>query len=176
MKLLKNNSKFLKKPSVSLLIGPYMKNFITTALLLSSGVFIAGQTTASTADATFKVKIEVVSTCAISATDIDFGEVNSGMAATDKTGTLNVTCTSQTPYKVGLSGSGKLTNTADSTSSIDYKLFQESSDTAWDNKDNLYSATGSGDVQTIPVVAKLFGSTNVRAGNYADTVTATVTY
>lgn len=176
MKLLKNNSKFLKKPSVSLLIGPYMKNFITTALLLSSGVFIAGQTTASTADATFKVKIEVVSTCAISATDIDFSEVNSGMAATDKTGTLNVTCTSQTPYKVGLSGSGKLTNTADSTSSIDYKLFQESSDTAWDNKDNLYSATGLGDVQNIPVVAKLFGSTNVRAGNYADTVTATVTY
>ena len=153
-----------------------MKNFITTALLLSSGVFIAGQTNASTKDATFKVKIEVVSTCAISATDIDFGEVNSGMAATDKTGTLNVTCTSQTPYKVGLSGSGKLTNTADPTSSIDYKLFQESSDTAWDNKDNLYSATGSGDVQNIPVVAKLFGSTNVRAGNYADTVTATVTY
>ena len=154
-----------------------MKNFITTALLLSSGVFIAGQTNASTKDATFKVKIEVVSTCAISATDIDFGEVNSGMAATDKTGTLNVTCTSQTPYKVGLSGSGKLTNTADSTSSIDYKLFQESSDdTEWDNKSNLYSATGSGDVQNIPVVAKLFGSTNVRAGNYADTVTATVTY
>lgn len=177
MKLLKNNSKFLKKPSVSLLIGPYMKNFITTALLLSSGVFIAGQTTASTADATFKVKIEVVSTCAISATDIDFGEVNSGMAATDKTGTLNVTCTSQTPYKVGLSGSGKMTNKDDPTSAgIDYKLFQESSDKAWDNKDNLYSATGSGDVQNIPVVAKLFGSTNVRAGNYADTVTATVTY
>lgn len=155
-----------------------MKNFITTALLLSSGVFIAGQTNASTkaADTTFQVKIEVVSTCAISATDIDFGKVNSGMAATDKTGTLNVTCTSQTPYKVGLSGSGKMTNTADATSSIDYKLFQKSSDTAWDNKDNLYSATGSGDVQSIPVVAKLFGSTNVRAGNYADTVTATVTY
>jgi len=88
MKLLKNNSKFLKKPSVSLLIGPYMKNLITTALLASSGLFIAGQTNASTkvADTTFQVKIEVVSTCAISATDIDFGQVNSGIAATDKTG------------------------------------------------------------------------------------------
>ena len=177
MKLLKNNSKFLKKPSVSLLIGPYMKNFITTALLLSSGVFIAGQTNASTKDATFKVKIEVVSTCAISATDIDFGEVNSGMAATDKTGTLNVTCTSQTPYSVGLSSSGKMTHTTDPTSSIAYKLFKASSDTAeWDNDNNQYSSTGSGIVQTIPVVAKLSGSTNVRAGNYADTVTATVTY
>ena len=156
-----------------------MKNFITTALLLSSGVFITGQTNASTkaANATFKVKIEVVSTCAISATDIDFGQVNSGMAATDKTGTLNVTCTSQTPYSVGLSGSGKMTNTADSNSSVAYQLFKASSDTAeWNNDNNQYSATGSGTVQAIPVVAKLSGSTNVRAGNYADTVTATVTY
>ncbi|WP_180078786.1 MULTISPECIES: spore coat U domain-containing protein [unclassified Acinetobacter] len=179
MKLLKNNSKFLKKPSVSLLIGPYMKNFITTALLLSSGVFIAGQTNASTkaADTTFQVKIEVVSTCAISATDIDFDKVNSGIAATDKTGNLNVTCTSQTPYSVGLSSSGKMTHTTDPTSSIAYQLFKASSDTAeWDNDNNRYSATGSGSVQTIPVVAKLSGSTNVRAGNYADTVTATVTY
>ncbi|WP_180053072.1 MULTISPECIES: spore coat U domain-containing protein [unclassified Acinetobacter] len=179
MKLLKNNSKFLKKPSVSLLIGPYMKNFITTALLASSGLFIAGQTNASTkvADTTFQVKIEVVSTCAISATDIDFGQVNSGIAATDKTGNLNVTCTSQTPYSVGLSNSGKMTHTTDPTSSIAYQLFKASSDTAeWDNDNNRYSATGSGSVQTIPVVAKLSGSTNVRAGNYADTVTATVTY
>ncbi len=158
-----------------------MKNFITTALLLSSGVFIAGQTNASTdstkfADATFQVKIEVVSTCAISATDIDFDKVDSGLTATDKTGNLNVTCTNKTPYSVGLSSSGKMTNTTDSTYSIAYELFKVSGGTAWDNKDNLYSATGSGTVQTIPVVAKLSGSTNVPAGNYADTVTATVTY
>ncbi|WP_443612386.1 Csu type fimbrial protein [Acinetobacter pseudolwoffii] len=160
-----------------------MKNFITTALLLSSGVFIAGQTNASTdstkfADATFQVKIEVVSTCAISATDIDFDKVDSGITATDKTGNLNVTCTSQTPYSIGLSSSGKMTHTTDNTSSIAYKLFKASSgdQAEWDNDKNQYSATGSGIVQTIPVVAKLSGSTNVRAGNYADTVTATVTY
>lgn len=69
-----------------------------------------------------------------------------------------------------------MTNTTDSTYSIAYELFKVSGGTAWDNKDNLYSATGSGTVQTIPVVAKLSGSTNVPAGNYADTVTATVTY
>lgn len=70
-----------------------------------------------------------------------------------------------------------MTHTTDSTSSIAYQLFKASSDTAeWDNDNNRYSATGSGSVQTIPVVAKLSGSTNVRAGNYADTVTATVTY
>ncbi|QIC77596.1 spore coat protein U domain-containing protein (plasmid) [Acinetobacter indicus] len=41
---------------------------------------------------------------------------------------------------------------------------------------NKYSNSGSGNVEAIPVIAKVVGSTNVRAGNYKDTVTATVTY
>lgn len=158
-----------------------MKNFLTTALLASAGLILAGQanaaTTSKTATADFKVKIEVLSTCAINATDIDFGSVNSAVAANDKTGTLNVTCTSQTPYKVGLAGSGKMTHETDTSSSIAYQLFQNTSDKSqWDNNSNLYSGVGSGSVQAIPVVAKVSGSTNVRAGKYIDTVTATVTY
>ncbi|QIC79721.1 hypothetical protein FSC02_11605 [Acinetobacter indicus] len=158
-----------------------MKNFLTTALLASAGLILAGQanaaTTSKTATADFKVKIEVLSTCAINATDIDFGSVNSAVAANDKTGALNVTCTSQTPYKVGLAGSGKMTHETDTSSSIAYQLFQNASDKSqWDNNSNLYSGVGSGSVQAIPVVAKVSGSTNVRAGKYIDTVTATVTY
>lgn len=156
-----------------------MKKFITTALLASTGLFVIGQANAATASAntTFQVKLNILSTCAINATDIDFGGVNSGVTATDKTGTLNVTCTSQTPYNVGLSGSGKMTHESDSSSSVPYQLFKASSDTAqWNNDSNQYSAIGSGSVQAIPVVAKVTGSTNVRAGNYTDTVTATVTY
>lgn len=158
--------------------GPCMKNLIKTALFVSSLLLIVGQTNAATKaeNATFQVKIEVVSTCAISATDIDFGQVNSGITATDKTGNLNVTCTSQTPYSIGLSNSGKMTHTTDTSSSIAYKLFKVASDGKEWNNENQYTATGSGTIQTIPVVAKLSGSTNVRAGNYADTVTATVTY
>ena len=64
-----------------------MKNFLTTALLASAGLVLAGQanaaTTSKTATADFKVKIEVLSTCAINATDIDFGSVNSAVAAND---------------------------------------------------------------------------------------------
>ena len=48
--------------------------------------------------------------------------------------------------------------------------------TPWDNDQNKYSNNGSGNVEAIPVIAKVVGSTNVRAGNYKDTVTATVTY
>jgi len=143
-----------------------MKNFLTTALLASAGLVLAGQanaaTTSKTATADFKVKIEVLSTCAINATDIDFGSVNSAVAANDKTGTLNVTCTSQTPYKVGLAGSGKMTHETDTSSSIAYQLFQNASDKSqWDNNSNLYSGVGSGSVQAIPVVAKVSGSTRI---------------
>lgn len=166
-----------------LILGAFMKNFITTALLATTGILFAGQAIAApavakkTTDTQFNVKIEVLSTCAINATDIDFGSVNSAVAANDKTGTLNVTCTSQTPYKVGLAGSGKMTHETDTSSSIAYQLFQNASDKSqWDNNSNLYSGVGSGSVQAIPVVAKVSGSTNVRAGKYIDTVTATVTY
>ncbi|WP_180044642.1 spore coat U domain-containing protein, partial [Acinetobacter sp. YH16039] len=159
-----------------------MKKFITTALLVSTNLLLAGQASAETpaastqqAQTTFDVKIEVLSTCSINATEIDFGKVNSGSVASDKTGTLNVTCTNQTPYSVGLSGSGKMTNEKDALSSIAYELFQDSNK-PWDNNDNKYANNGSGNVQAIPVIANVVGSTNVRAGNYKDTVTATVTY
>ncbi len=159
-----------------------MKKFITTALLVSTNLLLAGQASAETpaavtqqAQTTFDVKIEVLSTCSIDATGIDFGKVNSSSVASDETGTLNITCTNQTPYSVGLSGSGKMTNEIDKLSSIAYELFQNVN-TPWDNDKNKYSNKGSGNVEAIPVIAKVVGSTNVRAGNYKDTVTATVTY
>lgn len=159
-----------------------MKKFITTALLVSTNLLLAGQASAETpaagtqqAQTTFDVKIEVLSTCSINATEIDFGKVNSGSVASDKTGTLNVTCTNQTPYRVGLSGSGKMKNETDESSIIAYELFQDGNK-PWDNDKNKYSNNGSGNVEAIPVFAKVVGSTNVRAGNYKDTVTATVTY
>lgn len=159
-----------------------MKKFITTALLVSTNLLLAGQASAETPAAvtqqvqtTFDVKIEVLSTCSINATEIDFGKLDSGSVASDKTGTLNITCTNQTPYSVGLSGSGKMTNEIDKLSSIAYELFQNVN-TPWDNDENKYSNKGSGNVEAIRVIAKVVGSTNVRAGNYKDTVTATVTY
>lgn len=162
-------------------LGSYMKNLITATLLVTTGLFAAGQAFAAdsgkNATANFQVKIQVLSTCAITATDIDFGLVNSNTTVAEKTGALSVTCTNQTPYSVGLKGSGKMTHETDDTATIAYELFQKAGDSAqWDNNNHQYSASGTGAVQTIPVIAKVSGSTNVRAGNYADTVTATVTY
>ena len=63
----------------------------------------------------------------------------------------------------------------DKLSSIAYELFQNVN-TPWDNDQNKYSNNGSGNVEAIPVIAKVVGSTNVRAGNYKDTATAMVPY
>lgn len=166
-----------------LILGAFMKNFITTALLATTGILFAGQAIAApavakkTTDTQFNVKIEILSTCTINATDIDFAQVNSGATANDKTGNLNVTCTKATPYDIGLAGSGKMTHETDKSSSIAYELFKKTGDTQeWNNSNNLFSGLGSGNVQAIPVVAKVSGTTNVRAGKYSDVVTATVTY
>ena len=92
-------------------------------------------------------------------------------------GKVNVTCTIGTPYTVGLAGSGKMSNTSDAASSIAYNLFQDTGYTkSWDNSQSLNTQTGSGTSQQLDVYAKLAGNTNVKAGNYLDTVTATVTY
>ncbi|WOE33221.1 MULTISPECIES: spore coat U domain-containing protein [unclassified Acinetobacter] len=153
-----------------------MKKVLTTALFAATGLLAIGQVNAAATSTQFQVKIEVLSTCSVNATDIDFGSVNSGVAATDKNGTLNVTCTNQTPYTVGLSSSGAMKHSTDQTATIAYQLFQSNGTTEWNNESNKYSGVGSGNAQQIPVLAKVSGSTNVRAGNYADTVTATVTY
>ena len=80
-------------------------------------------------------------------------------------------------YKIALAGSGEMSNTnTASTSKVPYKLYQDSTRTTeWDAV-NLLSKTGNGKDQAIPVYAKLAGNTNVEAGNYVDTVVATVTY
>lgn len=164
---------------VLIFIGRYMKKFITAAVLAASGFVVAGQVNAAASPATanFNVKIQVLSTCAITASDVVFEDVYSGTAPSSKTGTLNVTCTNQTPYDIGLTYAGEMVHATDATATIAYELYKTASDTAkWNDSDNLYSSTGSGLVQNIPLVAKVTGSTNVRAGNYADTVTATVTY
>ena len=63
-----------------------------------------------------------------------------------------------------------------STSKVPYNLYQNSARTTEWNATNVLSNKGNGKDQAIPVYAKLAGDTNVEAGNYVDTVVATVTY
>lgn len=58
-----------------------------------------------------------------SANDVNFADIDRSTDV-NKTaeGKLNITCTLGTPYQVALAGNGKMTNTADTTSTIAYNL------------------------------------------------------
>ena len=134
---------------------------------------------ADTASTQFEVKLTVNESCKFTAfQDVEFTSVDrSTKSASNAKGQLNITCTLNTPYELDLKGSGKMSNTnAASTSKVTYNLYQNSARTTEWNATNVLSNKGNGKDQAIPVYAKLAGNTNVEAGNYVDTVVATVTY
>lgn len=163
-------------------------------LLLVLVLFASGSTVClaqSGSDSrTFNVKIQINSICDIQAapTDVDFGAVNSTATAIDTTGTLNVRCTSGTPYNIALNpgtGSGATvtartmgSSDAGNTARVPYALYRDSGRTQnWGATvgTDTRSGTGSGAVQAVSVYGRV-PSANYPAGAYSDVVTATVTW
>ncbi|ENX14360.1 hypothetical protein F894_02602 [Acinetobacter sp. CIP 51.11] len=157
-----------------------MSKITYVSVLLSAilGTSVAQAATAPTQ--TFEVKLTINESCEFnSATDIDFGSLDRSTDANKlRTGTLTATCTIGTPYKVVLDSQRKMTHANDSTSFINYDLFQDAgTQKIWgDTEDAALVKTGTGGVDSLTVHAKLKGNTNVKAGVYTDTVTAKILY
>jgi spore coat protein U-like protein len=164
-------------------------------LIASTAALLALSTVATTAQAamtttTFNVRITITSACDISTTaptDVNFGSHPSTATNVDNQGALNVNCTPSAPYTISLdngqngidANSRKMTN---GTTQMPYQLYRAATRTAADvwgstvgTGGNVYAATGSGTVQTVPVYGRV-PSTNFPAGSYADVITATITY
>ena len=143
----------------------------------------------STVTDTFRVTITIQGTClVISASDIDFGTQLSGPGTYTQNGLIQVQCTKDLPFLLGLDGG---TTTGDVSAramtngagvEIPYSLHQTSpTGPNWGNDPATgYSGTGLGvgpayniDL-TVYAEAVVAGSEPV--GTYSDTVTATVTY
>lgn len=160
---------------------------LATAALLAAGTGVAY---AQTDSRTFNVKIQITSVCDIQTapTDVDFGSVNSTQTSINSTGTLNVRCTSGTPYNIALnagSGSGATVTSrtmgsadAGNTARVPYALYRNSARTQnWGSTigSDTQAGTGNGAVQPLVVYGQV-ASTNYPAGSYSDVVTATVTW
>src|SRR5262249_54510450 len=141
---------------------------------------------AATATSTFTVSITLTATCTVSSpTTLDFG--NQGILSTnvDATTTLSVTCSTSTPYNVGLNagtGTGasvatrKLTNGA---STVNYTLYSDTGrTTVWGNTvgTDTVAGTGTGAAQSLTVYGRVPSQTTPAPGTYTDTITVTVTY
>ena len=144
----------------------------------------------SPATATFQVLITVNKACSViagTASNIDFGAVDSSATGLSASSNISVTCSKSTPYNVGLlpsnnstTGGGVMSNTGPDT--VAYQLRSVSATgPVWGSTatatavGNGVAGTGTGAAQTIPVFATV-ASANVTPGAYADTVTVQVNY
>ena len=146
----------------------------------------AGALQAASTTSTFAVQVAITATCTInSASTLNFG--TQGVLATnvDQTSTLQVTCTNTTPYNIGLNagtGSGATVAVRKMTSggaTINYSLYTDAGrSTVWGNtvSTDTQAGTGSGAAQNYTVYGRIPAQTTPAPGNYADTITVTVTY
>ena len=150
--------------------------------------FVLSANAAGTDTVDFKVKITITETCKFTGTkasDVNFGSYDRSIDANDASGSLFVTCTKGTPYKIGLNSGRNAVGTQRKmkhltlTDVIAYNLYTDSNrTTAWgDLATAPLTGTGTGTEVTLPVYGRVpTGSTNVSAGDYEDVVTATVSY
>lgn len=142
---------------------------------------------AATATTTFQVTATVLSVCTVSATNLAFGNYDASSGTpNDASSTVTTTCSNSTAYTVALNagtGSGatvamrRMTNGANT---LNYSMYTTAGrTTVWGDgtlSTVTQAATGNGSGQALTVFGRIPTGQYVTAGNYTDTVTATVTY
>lgn len=155
---------------------------ILGALLLGMTSAAATATSTTTATSTFQVTANVLSTCSISAGNLDFGNY-SGLQKT-ATSTITVACTQNQGYDIGLDGGTSGSVAARKMGGpggdvLGYGLYEDANyDTNWGNTvgTDTEHGNGSGSSQTLTIYGKLPAGELVEPGSYSDTITATITY
>lgn len=163
------------------------KTLLPLMLAVAAGT---AQAQTQTEDTTFQVRITIQGTCLIiSATDIDFGtQATAANAVHTQTGTIEVQCTKDLPFSLGLDGgtsglpTARVMTNGPTGVTIPYSLSQDAGgSTNWGNDStSWYSGVGLGvgAQYTIPltVYARTVLAGNEPVGTYVDTITATVFY
>jgi spore coat protein U domain-containing protein, fimbrial subunit CupE1/2/3/6 len=156
--------------------------------LLVVGLAALTPADAAAAEATdsFQVSATVDAVCQVSASDLDFGtyDPTAGSPHTSTT-TIEVTCTPDAAYDVGLdAGLGAGATVANrimtkTTDELTYSLFRESTHTdVWGETIDTDTVPGIGDgsAQSLTVYGQIPAGQFVPTGTYTDTIGVTVTY
>ena len=157
---------------------------VAAAIALSIATSAAFAVTETT---TFDASAEVIASCSIEATDLDFGQIDPlANADTDVNSSVTVVCTNGHGYDVGLNagaGAGatvavrKMTGGA---GTLDYSLYSDTlRTTVWGNTvdTDTVSGTGNGTEQVLTVHGRVPSQPTAMVGSdYSDTVTVTITY
>jgi spore coat protein U-like protein len=163
------------------------KNAAARAVHILAGALCAlvpGAALAGDDTDTFTVSATVLATCEVIADDLEFGDYDPVQASPlDAETSLSVTCTSGTPYTLGLSlGDGAGASVAnrymqDGADQLAYILYQNSGRTTlWGESSNTLAGVGDGIADTIDVFGRVPMQQAAPAGEYEDTITVTVTW
>lgn len=172
-----------------------VKNIVAAAALVVMGAGAVGSAQAATQSTTFTVQMKITSSClALSKpADLDLGSVTATSSAVTQNGstTLDVTCSKNTPFTVGLAtstangggnlGAGFMKGTTYGDL-VPYILYSGSAGgTIWGNTigvgGNVVSGTGKG--MSTPVAFTIYAqatNANFSPDSYSDTVTVNVNY
>ena len=135
---------------------------------------------------TFTVTATLAASCAVTATNMTFPTSGVLNAAKDTSSNLTVTCTSTTPYNVGLSagtGAGATTAlrrmTGSGGATVGYTLYRDASRTQlWGTTigSDTIAGTGTGSAQALTVYGRVPAQSTPAPGLYQDVINVTVTY
>jgi spore coat protein U-like protein len=167
-----------------------LKKSLIAVAMLAVGGFAATAGAVTTQTAQFQVKIAIQNTCdvtSLSASDMDFGTHTYLDSNINATSTIQIKCTNGNTYHIGLDAGANAATPSDTTTRrmtdgtnyVPYQLYTDNSHTTpWGNSatDGWIAATGTGAAQSFTVYGQATPSSSAPAGNYADTVTATVTF
>jgi spore coat protein U-like protein len=151
-------------------------------------IAVAPALAASPQTTSLAVSAAVSDNCTISSSPLAFGAydpiVTHATAALDGSGGLTITCTKGAATTVGLdlgaNAAGSVRRMAAGSERLSYEMYQDSArSTVWGNSGSgLYTppAAPSKAPRTYTVYGKISAGQDVAAGNYGDTVVATVNF
>jgi spore coat protein U-like protein len=160
---------------------------------LAALALVGGPAAATTTTSTFAVNLTIQAQCVINSTAaLNFGTAGvlggaNGTTNTDQSTTVQVQCTNTTPFNIGLDAgttTGGTTTTrkllnSGSSATVNYTLWQDTGHaTNWGNNTGTDTVgdTGTGASKTYTIYGRIPPQSTPAPGNYADTVTVTVTY
>lgn len=162
------------------------KQLFTAVLIAIGAATYSVPAMAQTTTATMGVSLVVEDSCSITAEPLTFP--NAGVISADipATADLTVTCTTGTPFQIGLAaGTGGSTTArvltgAVTNQTVDYQLYRDNGHTlVWGNSqgvDTLEVAAANGGPQTVTVYGLVPQGQVVPADTYEDSITATIWY
>jgi len=163
---------------------------------IAACIFASGSVSAQAATATsnLTVQITITASCTINAATLDFGS-NPGTtlvaANIDASSTVSVTCTSGSPYSIGMdngaNASGTQRRMKTGTNFLNYNLYVDAGRTnAWTTAassttcttaNSCALGTGNGSPQSVSIFGRVPSiGTAPPTGAYSDTVLMTITY